>query len=152
MDSTLAWAWLSSPASSSEAVSFLKRRGCYGWWRREAPGQVRLLGWGGGGRREEVHLLLEPHTSSKLHHSYGSSGGTSASYQQWKTWLLCMCETQQCCAGTEVLFYRTLHCKGSAKSSIPLLCTTNSKSHVLRDQMCTHQNNMCLSQLLHGKV
>lgn len=109
-------------------------------------------GGGLGGRREEVHLLLEPHTSSKLHHSYGSSGGTSASYQQWKTWLLCMCETQQCCAGTEVLFYRTLRCKGSAKSSIPLLCTTNSKSHVLRDQMCTHQNNMCLSQLLHGKV
>lgn len=26
---------------------------------------------GGGGRREEVHLLPEPHTSSKIQHLYG---------------------------------------------------------------------------------
>lgn len=63
MDSTLAWAWLSSPASSSEAVSSSKRRGCYGWWRREAPEQVRLL-WGQEGRGPLVarttHIIQTP--------------------------------------------------------------------------------------------
>lgn len=152
MGSTLAWAWRSSPASSSEAASSSRRRGCYGWWRREAPEQVRPL-W--GGRREDVQLcpghMHHPNSSThKAREHLWVCISLPSAMEIRPLWMhFCV----QCCARAEELIYRALCWKGSAKSSIPLPWTANSKSHALRDQMCTHQkNNACPSQLLHGKA
>lgn len=54
MDSTLVWAWLSSPASSLAAASSSRRRGCSGLWRRGAPGQVRFC------EGQEPHIYPKP--------------------------------------------------------------------------------------------